>query len=533
VFTSDQREAVRKRLLELAETDPRITGAAVTGSAADGREDRWSDIDLFFGVADHVALAAVVADWSGHLYRELGALHHFELTASAAVYRAFLLPSCLEVDLGFTPAERFGPVGRHFRAVFGEAAQPPLVTPPDPGHLIGLAWHRVLHARSCIERHKPWQAEYWISGIRDQTLALACLRLGKPTDYAKGADALPSAVTGELEAALVRSLEPDELRRALRVAAARLIPELYATDPDQARRLEGPIRELADVPDEPALNMATFDGADGTRLAYHQAGEGRPLICLPGGPMQASAYLGDLGGLSAHRRLVLLDLRGTGESAVPADPAGYRCDRQVGDVEALRVHLGLDRIDLLGHSAGAALALLYAARHPDRVGRLALLNPSPRAVGLEITDLDRRQVTELRRGEVWFPDAFAALERIWSGEATAADWRAIAPFTYGRWDAAAQAHLAREASQTNAEAAAVYYSAGALDPVAVRSALARLRAPVLLVAGEYAVALPPKCAAEYAGLFGQAELAVQPGGGHFGWLDDPTWLVQTLAGFLR
>jgi pimeloyl-ACP methyl ester carboxylesterase len=238
--------------------------------------------------------------------------------------------------------------------------------------------------------------------------------------------------------------------------------------------------------------MATFDSADGTRLAYHHAGEGGPVICVPGGPMQASAYLGDLGGLSAHRSLVLLDLRGTGESAIPADPTSYRCDRQVDDVEALRVHLGLDRIDLLGHSAGATLALLYAARHPNRIGRLALLNPSPRAVGLEITDLDRRRVAELRRGEAWFPDAFAALERIGSGAATAADWTAIAPFTYGRWDAVTQTHLAREASQTNADAAAVYYSAGALDPQATSAALARLLAPVLLVAGEYDVALPPQ-----------------------------------------
>jgi pimeloyl-ACP methyl ester carboxylesterase len=279
--------------------------------------------------------------------------------------------------------------------------------------------------------------------------------------------------------------------------------------------------------------MATFDSADGTRLAYHQAGEGRPLICVPGGPMQASAYLGDLGGLSAHRSLVLVDLRGTGASAVPADPASYRCDLLVDDVEALRVHLGLDRIDLLGHSAGAALALLYAARQLDRVGRLALINPSPRAVGLEITDLDRRQVAELRRTEAWFPDAFAAFERICSGDATAADWTAIVPFTYGRWDAVSQAHLAREASQKNADAAAVYYSAGALDPQATRTSLSRLRSPVLLVAGEYDVALPPKCAAEYAGLFRQAELAVQPGGGHYPWLDDPEWFVQTLAGFLR
>ena len=279
--------------------------------------------------------------------------------------------------------------------------------------------------------------------------------------------------------------------------------------------------------------MATFDAADGTPLAYHRAGGGRPLVCLPGGPMRASAYFGDLGGLTAHRSPVLLDLRGTGASAVPADPASYRCDRLVDDVEALRGHLGLDRIDLLGHSAGATLALLYAARHPDRVGRLALIGPSPRAVGLEVTDLDRRQVAELRRGEAWFPDAFAAFERIWSGDATPAVWEAIVPFTYGRWDAAARANLAREASEKNADAAAAYYSAGALDPEATKASLARLRAPVLLVAGEYDVALPPKCAAEYAGLFPQAELAVQPGGGHFPWLDDPEWFVRILAGFLH
>ncbi len=281
------------------------------------------------------------------------------------------------------------------------------------------------------------------------------------------------------------------------------------------------------------LRVATFDGGDGTRLAYRRVGAGSPLICLPGGPMQAARYLGDLGGLSAHRSLVCLDLRGTGESAAPVDPVSYRCDRQVDDVEALRVHLGRDRIDLLGHSAGGSLAVLYAARHPDRVGRLVLVNPSPRVVDMQVSDQDRRQLVELRRGEPWFPDAFAAFERIWSGEAGPADWSAIAPFMYGRWDAASQANVAREAGDKNADAAAVYYSAGALDPEATRSGLARLSVPVLLVTGQYDVALPPTCAAEYAGLFAYAELAVQPGGGHYPWLDDPQWFVQTLTKFLH
>jgi pimeloyl-ACP methyl ester carboxylesterase len=130
--------------------------------------------------------------------------------------------------------------------------------------------------------------------------------------------------------------------------------------------------------------MPTFSAYDGTDLAYHVSGEGDPVICLPGG-MQDTGYLGELGGLSKHRQLIMFDLRGTGRSAIPRDAASYRCDRLVDDVEALRERLGLERFDLLAHCAGANLATLYAARHPERVGRLALITPSTRAVGIDAT----------------------------------------------------------------------------------------------------------------------------------------------------
>jgi len=275
-----------------------------------------------------------------------------------------------------------------------------------------------------------------------------------------------------------------------------------------------------------------FASADGTRLAYHTIGTGRPLVCVPGGPMRASAYLGDFGGLSARRALVLLDLRGTGDSEVPVDRASYRCDRQVDDIEALRVELGLDRLDLAGHSGGATLAVLYAARYPDRVDRLVLVCPGTRPVGIEIEDADRREVAELRRGEPWFADAFAAFERIWSGESTPADWEAISPFMYGRWDADTRAAVETRPGQRNEEAAALYYAEGALDPPAVRSAIASLPARVLLLAGEYDAALPPMRAAEYAELFANAELVVQPGAGHSPWLDDPERFARTVSDFL-
>jgi proline iminopeptidase len=279
--------------------------------------------------------------------------------------------------------------------------------------------------------------------------------------------------------------------------------------------------------------VATFSAYDGTRLSYRVVGDGDPVICLPGGPMRDAVYLGDLGGLAAHRRLIVLDLRGTGRSATPDDPATYRCDRLVDDVEALREHLGLDRVDLLGHSAGCYLAVLYATRHPDRAGRLVLVTPGLRVVGLEASVQARRDVARRREGEPWFAAAYEALEAVTAGGGTEEDWTAIAPFFHGRWDAAAQAFEASDARQRNAEAAVAFGADGAFDPEATRAAVATLDAPVLLLAGELDVNTVPSVAAEFAALFPNGELAVQPRAGHFPWHDDADRFVATTSRFLR
>ena len=112
--------------------------------------------------------------------------------------------------------------------------------------------------------------------------------------------------------------------------------------------------------------MPTFHAPDGTKLAYTEVGEGPRLLCLPGGPGRASAYLEDLGGLTATRTLVRLDTRGTGMSEVPADPSSMRFDRLADDVEALREHLAEERVDVLGHSAGCLVAQVWASAHPER-----------------------------------------------------------------------------------------------------------------------------------------------------------------------
>ena len=279
--------------------------------------------------------------------------------------------------------------------------------------------------------------------------------------------------------------------------------------------------------------MPVFNAFDGTELAYQVVGAGEPLICLPGGPMRASACLGDLGGLSRNRRLILLDLRGTGDSAIPADPSSYRCDRLVDDVVALQDHLGLASADVLGHSAGANIAVQYALRYPDRVGRLVLVTPSGRSVGQEPDPEMRREIISLRQGEPWFEDAAAAFERVAAGREAEEDWAAVAPFFYGRWDAAAQALDAAGEEQTNEEAAVAFAAEGAFDPAATRSGLADLGTSVLVIGGSLDLQRPPAVTVEYAALFANSRLVVQPGAGHFPWLDDAGQFVAAVTEFLN
>lgn len=243
MFVVEERDRVQQRLLTLAEADPTIVGAAVTGSLATGDGDRWSDVDLGFAVDGD--LDGAIERWTQRLYRDFAALHHWDLPSGTSIYRVFLLPDWLEIDISFTPAADFGPRGPRWRTVFGETGQPMPTPSPSPDNLVGLAWHHALHARVCLERHRWWQAEYWISALRDQVIALACRRLGYPVSYAKGAHLLPEELTAPLVATLVRSLDEAELRRALAAATTALVAELERTDSVLASRL-GPM--LAGLP---------------------------------------------------------------------------------------------------------------------------------------------------------------------------------------------------------------------------------------------------------------------------------------------
>ncbi len=278
--------------------------------------------------------------------------------------------------------------------------------------------------------------------------------------------------------------------------------------------------------------MPSFASYDGTEIAYRLLGGGPPLVCLPGGPGRAAGYLGDLGGLDRSRRLVLLDPRGVGLSADPADPATFRVDRLTGDVESLRAHLRLDRMDLLAHSAGAVLATLYAAAHPQHLSRLILVTPGLAAAGVEGTEEQFRAALARRAAEPWYPAALAALEKIMAGDLSMEAFRTSRPFFYGRWDQAAQAHATAGVSERHQAAREGFFAGAAIDPPATRAALAKLTAPVLLYAGDLDPMVTPAMVREAAPLFGDATVAVQPGAAHFPWVDDPAAFAAGVGPFL-
>ncbi|GAA2189655.1 hypothetical protein [Micromonospora lupini] len=235
MFSVGTRDSIRERLLSSAAGDPAVVGAAITGSQAVDGGDQWSDIDLAFGIDG--PLDSAMHRWTALLYRDFAAVHHWDVPSGSTVYRVFLLPDLLEVDLGFTPAAEFGPHGQTWRTVFGQPAAAKEEPIPSLRTLAGLGWHHALHAWTSIQRHRWWQAEQWISALRGQVLALACLRLGHPTSYAKGVHLLPPEVTAPLDATLVRALDEAELTRALAAATAALIAELALADAALAARL--------------------------------------------------------------------------------------------------------------------------------------------------------------------------------------------------------------------------------------------------------------------------------------------------------
>jgi hypothetical protein len=234
VFTVEQRAALRERVLQLAADDDRVIAGAVVGSLAVGDGDRFSDLDLTFGIDDHLPVGQVLDDWTTRLVGDLGAVRLADLERSPTTYRVLLFPGALQLDISMTPAAAFRPAGPRFRLLFGAVADGPTAAPAGVGGLFiststvpedvfGWGVIYALHARACVERGRVWQAEHYVAAVRDHALSLACLRHGLPAAQARGYDDLPAEVLSQLGSSHVAALESAALRTALAASVRALI----------------------------------------------------------------------------------------------------------------------------------------------------------------------------------------------------------------------------------------------------------------------------------------------------------------------
>ncbi|MBA3655461.1 MAG: alpha/beta hydrolase [Actinobacteria bacterium] len=262
--------------------------------------------------------------------------------------------------------------------------------------------------------------------------------------------------------------------------------------------------------------MPSFTTADGRKLVYREDGRGPVLVCHPGGPGFSSRYFVDLAGLSAHRTLVLLDPRGTGGSSPPPN-GSYEIADYAADLDELRQHLGLERIDLLGHSHGGVIAQAYAAANPDRVGKLVLASTLARFQIEQHEAMEKGMATKAH--EPWFADAQAALEAEQAGQ-FGSDDELLAlclremPFYFATYGAAEQEFVTYMGKDVICGAALKAFNDDIFTTFDLRSVLPQITAPTLVIAGTEDFITGPLCARELGELVPGARLRLLDGVGH-------------------
>lgn len=248
MFRAVDRDGIRDALVERARAHPAVVGVALVGSAAGGREDEWSDVDLALQLAPDAEEPSVVEDWTRWIDEMFGVADHLDVFADGGGvrFRVFLLSSSLQIDVAFWPFARFRGTEDGFRLLFGDPAPPTSPEPPDPAREIALGWLYALHGRSAVERGRLWQAVTMLDHLRDQIVVLMCLRQGVESWHGRGVDLLPTSDTDALAAVRAGEVTARALADSRSGLVRLLLREAARHDPGRAEALGPALDAIAD-----------------------------------------------------------------------------------------------------------------------------------------------------------------------------------------------------------------------------------------------------------------------------------------------
>ncbi|WP_437724740.1 alpha/beta fold hydrolase [Sorangium sp. So ce861] len=254
----------------------------------------------------------------------------------------------------------------------------------------------------------------------------------------------------------------------------------------------------------------------------------RPVIfVVHGGPgADHSSHKGGMTPLSDRAQLVYFDHRGQGRSA-RGPKETYTLENNVEDMEALRQHLGLDRIVVMGTSYGGMVSMAYALRYQQHISHLILV-----ATAASHRLIDRSRQIVASRGTDQQKDA---CERLWAGELESDEQfaeflRIMGPLYSTTFDPQKAAEAsARAIYNVEAWNVALERFMRAFD---FTPRLPEIEVPTLVIGGRHDWICPPDLSEEIARLIPGADLRIFERSGHSVRADEPRALLDAIAGFL-
>lgn len=281
------------------------------------------------------------------------------------------------------------------------------------------------------------------------------------------------------------------------------------------------------------------EAGDSVRLFYRTVGAGGDtVVVLHGGPALNMEYFGDdLAPLSDSNTVVFYDQRGVGRSTLVSDSLTLDARRYVDDLEAVRRHLGLEELTLLGHSWGSGVAALYAIQHPERVERLVIVGGMPLqqrqlAQAFQELSASRDSTIQSRMRQLWEArvadpgDAsicreYLALYLIPLFADSAAASRSTGDFCAGSPE-----------TLRNQLINVGRYTEASLGEWDWRSSLREVAAPSLIIHGSVDP-LPMEGAREWAEVLPNGRLLLLEGVGHFPYVEAPERFFPAVEVFLQ
>ncbi|MCP4164680.1 MAG: alpha/beta hydrolase [Chloroflexi bacterium] len=248
----------------------------------------------------------------------------------------------------------------------------------------------------------------------------------------------------------------------------------------------------------------------GARIHYSTLGEGPPLVMIHGLGSSCTDWFLVSAGLAAHYRLILIDLRGHGQSSL-AEHGGYAVSRMAEDVGLVLDHVDIEKTCMLGLSLGGCVILQFALTHGHRVERLVLVNTFAKLRSIGLGSLKHR------------------LSRLY---ASARDMDLLAQYVAASlYDDPAARNIVYQRFRCN-DLGVMRRTMIALARLNLLSQLHTITTPALVLIGDRDATVPRRCAHDLMNRLPRARLRVLRDAGHALPFDQPDLFLKTTLEFL-